>query len=367
MTSDVPAQPDLFPLLARKSLASPDPMALNLQVGLMVTGAVSAAVKLRLAEHLGATAKTIDELADETQSHAPSLYLLMRALAGIGIFEERDEQTHTFGNTERSLLLLPDRMGNLVRLWSADYQWESWRDLVYTIQTGKPAIAKRYEEDANIWTYLNEHPEDNFYFQQGLAVNARLIIPTLLETYDFSRYRHVVDVGGGHGALSVSLLHHYSDLNVTLFDRATVIELVQQTVTHALPEHTAARFSLVTGDFFEAVPEGDCHIIKNVLMDWSDDDYLRILRACHRAIATSGHLLVLEPVLSVETPFTKFFSLQMAMMMHAARHRTLAEHQALFAAAGFALTEAIPLGLEQMLLVGAVTPMADVETSLAGS
>src|SRR5689334_8229468 len=130
----------------------------------------------------------------------------MRALAGIGIFEGLDEHTHLFGNTKRSRLLFAERLGRLGRLWGADYPWESWRDLMHTIQTGKPAISKRYEGDANIWTYLNEHPEDNSYFQQGLAVNSSLIIPTLLETYDFSKFRHVVDVGGGHGALSMSLL-----------------------------------------------------------------------------------------------------------------------------------------------------------------
>jgi hypothetical protein len=42
----------------------------------------------------------------------------------------------------------------------------------------------------------------------------------------------------------------------------------------------------------------------------------------------------------------------MAIMMRAARHRTQAEHQALFAAAGWSLVRAQALGLEQMLLEG---------------
>jgi hypothetical protein len=322
----------------------------------MVTSAVSTAVKLGLATHIGEQPKTIDELANGTQTHAPSLYLLMRALAGIGIFEEIDEDTHMFGNTERSLLLLPDVAGSLVQLWGAEYQWDSWRDLVHTIQTGKPAISKRYGDDANIWTYLNDHPDENKQFQQGLAVNASLIIPTLLETYDFSGFQQIVDVGGGHGALSISLLRHYPQLRVTLFDRANIIELVQQGSARTLPADILARYSLVAGSFFETVPGGDCYIIKNVLMDWSDADYLRILHTCRNAMrGSSGRLLILEPVLSAETPFTKFFTLQMAMMMHAAKHRTLADHQALLATAGFTLTQAIPLGLEQMLLEAQVS------------
>ena len=95
------------------------------------------------------------------------------------------------------------------------------------------------------------------------------------------------------------------------------------------------------------------YIIKNVLMDWPDKEYIQIIQRVRQAMNEhTGRLLVIEPVLNEQTPFTKFFSLQMAMMMHAAQHRTLDEHQALFESAGMTLTNAIPLGLEYMLLEG---------------
>ncbi|HVU70498.1 MAG TPA: hypothetical protein VHD63_25460, partial [Ktedonobacteraceae bacterium] len=65
-----------------------------------------------------------------------------------------------------------------------------------------------------------------------------------------------------------------------------------------------------------------------------------------------GRVLVVEPVIGHTTPFTLFFSLQMAAMMRAARHRTLEEHQSLFAQAGFSLRQVRPLGLETLLLEG---------------
>jgi hypothetical protein len=354
-TSRTEAQ-QLFPVLSRLNPSFPDPLFFSMQCGLMVTSAVSAAVQLDLATHLE-TPKSVAVLAQETQTHAPSLYVLLQALAVIGIFKEIDEETHTFAHTERSQLLrsdTPESQADLVRLWGAAYQWNSWRDLIYTIQTGKPAMQKQNGPDATIWTYLQHHPQESQVFQRGLTAVSNLVIPAILATYDFSSIRQVVDVGGGHGNLAVSLLRHYPDLMATLFDQQAIVEHIRQGPLHALPEEVTSRYSLVAGSFFEAVPPGaDCYICKNVLMDWSDEECLQILRCCRHAMNTStGRLLVIEPVISETSPFTKFFSLQMAMMMPAARHRTVGEHQALFEAAGFMLTQAYLLGLEQMLLEG---------------
>ncbi len=182
---------------------------------------------------------------------------------------------------------------------------------------------------------------------------SNLVIPAILDAYDFSALRHLVDVGGGHGHLVLQVLGRYPEMRATLFDRVPIIEEVSRELAE-LPAGVAQRFSAVAGDFFAAIPGGaDCYVLKNVLMDWSDEEYVRILHNCRRAIGDlPGRILVIEPVIGDETPFTTFFSLHLAIMMRAAHHRTLAEHQALFAQAGFRLVRAEALGLEQMLLEG---------------
>ena len=339
----------LFPILSRSSHGSPDPLALSLQSGLMVTSAVNVAVRLGLADLLE-TPKSLEILAQETQTHAPSLSQLLRALASIAIFQEIDQERHIFGNTERSRLLKSDAMADLIKLWGAPYQWDSWRDLIYTIQTGNPAMQKHAGPNTNIWTYLHKHPEENQAFQRGLTTNSNLILPAIVDAYTFSGTQSLVDVGGGHGRLAINLLQNYPSLSVILFDHASIIEQAQGLVSD-LTEETATRYSLVAGDFFEAVPSGaNCYVLKNVLMDWLDDDYLTIIHRCRQAMNQHGHILVIEPIITETASFTKFFSLQMSMMMKAAHHRTVEEHQALFGKAGFRLTQMIPLGLEQMLL-----------------
>lgn len=365
MREDLPFTTNpLFPTLARSTpLSAPDPFALSLQSGLMVCGAVSAAVQLHLPDALGMEPQSVEALAQKTGTHAPSLYLLLRALAGIGIFVEVESETHAFAHTERSRALQTGAeggMADLVALWGSGYQWDAWKHLAHTIRTGKPALEVVYGDQANLWTYFNQHPQDAHVFQRGLTTNATLVLPAILATVDFSTTRHLVDVGGGHGQLSLALLEQYPEMDVTLFDRPAIITQAQERI-QALPERIASRYTTVSGNFFVTVPTGgDCYVLKNVLMDWSNDEYLQILQCCRAAMdPDGGRLVVIEPVIGQAqgTPFTLFFSLQMAMMMKAARHRTLEEHQALFAQAGFHLTRAQTLGLEQMVLEGSPYPV----------
>ena len=62
------------------------------------------------------------------------------------------------------------------------------------------------------------------------------------------------------------------------------------------------RCKLVSGDFFEAVPEGaDAYVLKKVLHDWSDEDAVRILTNCRRAMAAGGRVLVVETLIRQAT------------------------------------------------------------------
>ena len=62
---------------------------------------VYAAAKLGIADHLAAGPKSAVELADATRTHAPTLYRLLRTLAGFGILTERDAQR--FALTPRAM------------------------------------------------------------------------------------------------------------------------------------------------------------------------------------------------------------------------------------------------------------------------
>lgn len=356
----MPLTENLFPRLeSRRDIVAPDPIALELQSGLMTCAAVNAAVELRIFDALEQP-KSARQLAQELKLHEPSLHLLLQALVSIDLFAKIDienEAESFFGLTDKGRVLLQDEMAALVRLWGAPYQWDSWKHLSHTIRTGRPALEASYGEGSTIWSYLGKHPEEASTFQEGLAANSRLILPALLSSYDFAQFQTVADMGGGLGELSKALFQKYPLLHLTLFDRKEVIE-------QAIERGISSQIQLMVGDFFRHPPdEQDAYIFKNVLMDWSDTDYVRILLRCVGVLAPAGCILIVEPVLSQTahaTAFTRFFALQMAMMMRGAHHRTLEEHQSLIRQAGLMMTGAVSLGLEHMIIECRLAPNTEV-------
>src|SRR5262245_23563790 len=70
---------------------TPDAMLAQLIFGKFVSMAISVAAKLRIADKLAAGPKSAAELARETETHAESLYRVLRALASVGVFAEDEE------------------------------------------------------------------------------------------------------------------------------------------------------------------------------------------------------------------------------------------------------------------------------------
>ena len=70
-----------------------------------------------------------------------------------------------------------------------------------------------------------------------------------------------------------------------MFDRA---EALSDTPAVLAGAGLADRTEIISGDFFAEVPEGDLHVLSNVLHDWEDDEARRIVANCHQAALGGG-------------------------------------------------------------------------------
>ncbi|MED6196523.1 hypothetical protein PIB30_048250 [Stylosanthes scabra] len=96
------------------------------------------------------------------------------------------------------------------------------------------------------------------------------------------------------------------------------------------------------GDMFESVPNGDVILIKHVLYDWDDENCLKVLKNCHKAIPNDGKVIVVESILpNVPEPTAanakKAFLLDVSMMTHTLRgkERTQQDFMDLAKGSGF--------------------------------
>jgi SAM-dependent methyltransferase len=162
----------------------------------------------------------------------------------------------------------------------------------------------------------------------------------LTRVYDFSAVRAVADVGGAHGVLLSAVLRANPAARGILFDLPHVIETAAEVIAAA---GLSQRCELVSGDFFEAVPDGaDLHLLKQIIHDWDDERATKILKNCHRALAPAGKLLLVEMVIPPNNQPSPAQAMDLNMLvLLGGRERTEQDYQSLFQAAGFRLERII--------------------------
>ncbi len=318
--------------------------------GIMSSCAIFTAAKFDIADKLKAGPKSLRTLAEETETHEPSLYRLLRALASIGLFAEVTPLT--FANTELSSLLQsdhPNSLRDIARLFGSEEFSRSWGAMDYSIKTG--GIAFNYVFHERTWSYFTSHPDAAETFQQGMTAITQVANSAVLRAYDFSAFETIVDVGGGHGLLLTSILHHCPNLRGILFDTALTIGQAKEQLSPELKE----RGDLVEGSFFESVPAGaDAYLMKNVLHDWSDEQCISILKNCRQAMKPTGNVLVIEHVLPANNDSNQagtFFADLAMLLMEEGCQRSQEQFQQLYEAAGLKLTRLIPVGMSGISII----------------
>lgn len=323
-------------------MTAPPPSAelFRLIGGFQVTQAIHVAATLGIADLLRAGPRDVGDLAAATDTHAGTLYRLLRALSALGVF--REEAGRRFALTPMSEFLRTDTPGSLAglaNLFGRQSYWRAWEDLLHSVKTG--GIAFDHAHGEGVWAYRSTRPDESAVFDRTMVGTTQRLTAAALAVGDFGRFNKLVDVGGGHGAFIADILAAYPQARGILFDQPHVAAGARGNLERL---GLADRCEIAGGDFFASVPAGgDAYILKWVLHDWDDDQSVAILRACYRAMAKDATLIVIEQVIGEANalPDAKFMDLNM-LVITGGIERTQAEYAALFEKAGFRLTHATP-------------------------
>jgi O-methyltransferase/methyltransferase family protein len=341
---------------ARYALTPEQFQTLNRLIGgYRVSRAIAVVVGLGIPDLLASGPRTIDDLAQATETHASALYRVLRLLAGMDLFEEtapRQFRLTPLGHGLRSDV--PGSMGSTALMHLDSARWRSWDDLLYSVRTGEIAFPRVH--GVEIFDYMREHPDAAEVFQQAMTANTARSGAAITQVYDFSSVERIVDVGGGHGLFLARILQAYPALHGVLFDQPEVVKGASKILTAA---GVADRCALVGGDFFAEVPQGgDIYLLRQIIHDWDDERAMLILANCRRAMAPSGNVLVIEAAISDDyQQSAPVLQLDLEMLVnYGGRQRTEDEYRALFTAAGLKLGKIIPLGDPGQFSVFAALP-----------
>jgi SAM-dependent methyltransferase len=326
--------------MQRAQEAPPQEVMLQLFSGLWISQAIHVAAKLGLPDLVGNQPKTIAELAYASNTHAPSLYRLLRGLASVGVFTE--VENGQYASTPLSETLRKDAPGSLRGFAIAGLgqeHYKAWGNLLHSVQTGDIAFDNFFGQ--SLWEYYAWHPEESAVFNDAMTGWTESVNAALIAAYDFSGYDKVVDIGGGHGALLAAILKTNPKMHGVLFDLPQVAEGAAARLS---AEGVRGRCKIDGGDFFQAVSTGgDAYVMKFIIHDWEDEKSIKIMKNIHRAMADGGKLILLEQIVPAgngPSP-AKWMDLNM-LVMTGGCERTEMEFAELFAAAGFKLNRVVP-------------------------
>jgi hypothetical protein len=200
-------------------------------------------------------------------------------------------------------------MAALARFIGSAQEREHWSHLVDAVRTGESVVPKLRGMEA--FDYVSTQPELNEVFNQAMTNFSEMAVTVVTSAYDFTGYRTIVDIAGGHGRLLAGIL---------------------------------ATTPSAKGSFFGPVPDGgDLYLLKNIIHDWPDDRALEILKNVRAATHDGARLILVESVIPPhQREFsTKWLDLEM-LVGNAGRERNAAEYRTLLQDAGFQMTRIIP-------------------------
>ena len=322
----------------------PDQRGLTALADLATPMAIRVAATLGLVDLAGSAGATAPRLAADTGTAEPALRRLLDHLVAVGVFD-RDGDTYRptdLGDQMRADAPGPGRL--VLDINSAGGRAElAFVELLSSVTTGEAAYPRRYGR--GFWADLDAEPELRRTFDLQMNRRFRVMAAQIAERYDWGRFGHIVDVGGGDGTVLAEIMQRHPDV------RGTVVELPPTAAAAAERFATAGlqhRAATVPGSFFDALPSGaDAYVLSDILHDWDDPHAAAILARCAAAAGPHGRVVVIEPILGEGTDTQQDLFM---LMCFAGRERDVDGLAALAAEHGLALLETVAVAEGRTLL-----------------
>jgi len=322
-----------------RRMVPPPVGVLELVSGLIEANTVYAVAKLGVADALAGGPRTARDVAAELGTNPDATFRLLRAAAGHGLLRH-DGDRFALAALGRPLLSdAPDSMRAVV-LMIGDPRYQSvWSRLPESVTTGEAQAEAVH--GVTMWELLDRDPDYAATFNEAMSRLTALDWPTVAAAYDFTPFRRIVDVGGGHGQLLASMLRAAPAAEGVLLEQESLLPDAEERLREAgvLP-----RCHLEGGSFFDRVPaDGDLYVLRRVVHDFDDDQALALLDVLRRDMPGGATLLLLESLVPPGggPDFAKTLDLDM-LLFAGGRERTEREYAVLLGRAGFELTRVVP-------------------------
>jgi bacteriochlorophyll C20 methyltransferase len=252
---------------------------------------VKAAFDLGLFPAMAAGPQSLAALAEQTGTLPPRLERLLISMAQIGLARQEGNdweltplavQFFTAPDEHRNLTMVPfvAYMADLIQSYYANLADVARGKLDFTSHVPHPP---RTREDSVFYETI--HRSNIHFVQQFLRTAAQL-----------EGVKQLIDVGGGIGDIAAALCDRHPELQVTLINLPSALDLVRENVAE---RGFGDRITPVAIDMYrEPYPQGDAVLFSRILYPMNPQFCTMLLQKAYDALPPGGRVLILDMLIS---------------------------------------------------------------------
>jgi len=321
---------------------------IQIGLGFWPSKALLTAIEFDLFTHLGKGGPmTGEQIRAQAGWHPRGVHDLLDGLVALGMLQrEGNGPAAKYKNSPDSAAHLdkgqPGYVGGILEMANARL-FRYWADLGEAMRTGQPQTEIKHAGES-IFAELYRDPAKLRQFMGAMTGLSVYNFRKLAETFDFSRYGTLCDVGGAAADLSICVASQHQKLRCISFDLPPVEPIAREKIAAA---GLSDRVRTMTGDFFEnPLPKADVVTMGMILHDWNLDRKKHLIRAAYEALPRDGAFLVVETLIDDERRknlMGLMMSLNMLIEFGEAFDYSAADFQGWCREAGFRRFEVLPL------------------------
>jgi acetylserotonin O-methyltransferase len=266
---------------------------------------------------------------DDERPAGVALDRLLEACVALGLLEK---QNGAYVNTRVADEYLrkssPRSLAGYIR-YSNDALYPMWAQLEDAVREG----SHRWEQTfgpptgGSLFDHFFKTDSAKRDFLMGMHGFGMLSSPKVVEAFDLSRFKRLVDLGGATGHLAQAAKNRYPTLEVAVFDLPQVVGFAQEFGSES-----------IAGDFFvDELPDADLYALGRILHDWDENKIRELLAKVFAKLPHNGAVLIAEKLIDEDRrgPVGAHMQSLNMLVCTEGRERTLSEYTALLHDAGF--------------------------------
>jgi precorrin-6B methylase 2 len=316
-------------------------------MGFFASKTLLTAVKLELFTLLASRPLSGHQIKTELGLQDRGLYDFLDALVALGFLQRTGyKDSAVYSNSPDTDLFLDkcklSYVGGLLEM-ANNRLYPFWNYLEEGLKTGNPQNEIRtgrttlFDE-----IYTDKEKTREFVNAMGGAQTGNFI--RFAESFDFSNYHTLCDIGGAGGQLSAQVVLHHPHVRCISFDLQPVVPIALENMSKM---GIADKVEIRTGDFFnDPFPAADVITMGNILHDWNTEEKKKLISKAYDALPKGGSLVIIENIIDDErreNAFGLLMSLNMLIETPGGYDYTGADFTGWAKEAGFERTYVMPL------------------------